>query len=68
MSQILHLLGLGSGNESISWSNARQKIRELVKEMGCDILGLHCSYDGVALKIFVYGMTLESYCFFWSNG
>ena len=45
-----------------------KKIRELVKEMGCDILGLHCSYDGVALKIFVYGMTLESYCFFWSNG
>ena len=60
MSQILHLLGLGSGNESISWSNARQKIRELVKEMGYDILGLHCSYDRVALMIFVYGMTLES--------
>ena len=51
---------LGSGNENISWSNARQKIRELVKEMGCDILGLHCSYDGAALMIFVYGMTLES--------
>jgi hypothetical protein len=31
-----------------------------VKEMGCDILGLHCSYDGVALMIFVYGMTLKS--------
>ena len=60
MSQILHLLGLGSGNESICWSNARQKIRELVKEMGCDILGLHCSYDEAALMIFVYGMTLES--------
>ena len=44
MSRILHLVGLGSGNESISWSNARQKIRELVKEMGCDILELHCSY------------------------
>jgi len=37
-----------------------KKIREQVKEMGCDILGLHCSYDGVALMIFVYGMTLES--------
>jgi len=60
MSQILHLLGLGSGNESISWSNARQKNKRIVKEIGCDILGLHCSYDGVALIFFVYGMTLES--------
>ena len=39
MSQILHLLGLGSGNESISWSNARQKIRELVKKWGVTSLG-----------------------------
>ena len=37
-----------------------KKNKRIVKEIGCDILGLHCSYDGVGLMIFVYGMTLES--------